>query len=87
MFTFLCIESTIWRPKSVPISARPKRPCYIAVPTCLSTSTMVEKGEISKKRRTYCVAGAPNDVSYKNNIRITGIPIYHFPKGVAVWPK
>ena len=52
-----------------------------------STSTMVEKGEIKKKRRTYCVAGAPNDGSYKNNIRITGIPIYHFPKGVAVWPK
>ena len=33
------------------------------------------------------MAGAPNDVSYKNNTHITDIPIHYFPKDVAVWPK
>ena len=48
---------------------------------------MVEKGEIKKKGRTYCVAGAPNDVSFKNNTYISGIFIQSFPKDVAVKPK
>ena len=39
------------------------------------------------KGRTYCVARAPNDVSYKNNTHIPGIFIDYFPKDVAVWPK
>ena len=39
------------------------------------------------KGRTYCVARAPNDVSYKNNTHIPGIFIHYFPKDVAVWPK
>ena len=38
-------------------------------------------------RRTYCVARAPNDVSYKINTHIPDISIHHFPKGVAVWPQ
>ena len=33
------------------------------------------------------MAEAPNDVSYKNNTHITGIPIHYFPKDVAVWLK
>ena len=47
----------------------------------------MERGEIQRKGRTYCVAGAPNDVSYKNNTHIPSISIHHFPKDVAVWPK
>ena len=58
------------------------------VENCEDTSaTMLEKGEISKIGRTYCVAGAPYDVSYKNNTHITGISIHYFPKDVAVWPN
>ena len=30
------------------------------------------------------MAGAPNDVSYKNNTHLSGISIYYFPKDVAV---
>ena len=48
---------------------------------------MVEKGEIQKKGRTYNVAGAPNDVSYKNNTNESDISLYYFPKDVAVWLK
>ena len=33
------------------------------------------------------MAGAPNDVSYKNNTLTPGIFIHHFPKDVAVWPN
>ena len=33
------------------------------------------------------MAGAPNDVSYENNIHMPGIPIHYVPKDVAVWPK
>ena len=51
------------------------------------SATMVEKGEIKKKGRTYCVAGEPNDVSYKNNTHIPGSSIHYFSKNVAVWPK
>ena len=35
----------------------------------------------------YCVAGAPNDVSYKNNTHESDISIYYFPNDVAVWLK
>ena len=48
---------------------------------------MVKKGEIKKRGRTYCVAGAPTDVRYSNNTRILGISIHYFPKDAAVWPK
>ena len=51
------------------------------------SATMVEKGEIKKKGRTYCVAGEPNDISYKNNTHIPGSSIHYFSKNVAVWPK
>ena len=47
---------------------------------------MVEKGEILKKRRRYCAAGAPNDVSYKNNKHMPAISIQYFQKDVGVWP-
>ena len=47
---------------------------------------MVEKGEILKKRRRYCAAEAPNDVSYKNNKHMLAISIQYFQKDVAVWP-
>ena len=33
------------------------------------------------------MAGAPNDVSYKNNTHIADIYIHFFPKDVALWPK
>ena len=33
------------------------------------------------------MAGAPNDVSYKNNTHIPGIPIHYFQKDAAEWPK
>ena len=74
-----------------PLSARPKRSCYIAV-TEKTVKTrqqlyMVEKGNLEKMTITYCVAGAPNDVSYKNNIHMPGISIHYVPKDVAVWPK
>ena len=44
----------------------------------------MEKGEIKKKGRTYWVAGAPNDVGYKNNTHIPGISRHCFPKDVDV---
>ena len=47
----------------------------------------VEKGVTKKRGRTYCVAGAPNDVRYKNNTLIPGISMRYLPKYVAVWPK
>ena len=47
----------------------------------------MKKGEIRKRRRTDCVAGALNDVSYKNDKHIPGISIQYFPKDVALWPK
>ncbi|RMX39051.1 hypothetical protein pdam_00017603, partial [Pocillopora damicornis] len=48
--------------------------CSCDVENCDDTSaTMAEKGKNSKNRRTYCLAGAPTDVSYKNN---THIPLY-----------
>ena len=33
------------------------------------------------------MAGAPNDVGYKNNTHSSGISIYYFPKDVAVCLK
>ena len=58
------------------------------VENCEDTSvTMVEKGKILKNGRAYCVAGAPNDVSYKNNTFTPGIFIHYFPKDVGVWLK
>ena len=39
------------------------------------SATMVEKGEIYKKGRTYCLARVLNDVSYKSNKYILGISI------------
>lgn len=53
------------------------------VENCEDTpAIMVEKGETKKRRRTYCVAGAPNDVRYKNNTPIPGISMRYFPKYV-----
>ena len=46
--------------------------------------TLVEKGEIKKRGQTYCVAGALNDVSYKNDTHTPNISIQYFPKDVAV---
>ena len=43
--------------------------------------------EIQRKRRTYCVAWAPIDVTYKNNTHIPSISMYNFPKDIVVWPK
>ena len=51
------------------------------------SATMKEKGEIYKKGRTYYVAEAPNDVSFKNSTHTLGVSIHSFPKDVAVWPK
>ena len=48
---------------------------------------MVERGKINWKGRTYCVARAPNDVSYKINTHIPDISIHYFLRGVAVWPQ
>ena len=33
------------------------------------------------------MAGAPDDVGYKNNTHIPGISEHYFPKDVAEWPK
>ena len=52
------------------------------VENCEHTSSI-----ISKIGRTYYVAEAPNDVSYKNNTHKLGISIHYFRKDVAVWPK
>ena len=41
-----------------------------------TTATMLKKGEIWKKGRTHCMAGALKDVSYKNNTHIPGISIH-----------
>lgn len=38
-------------------------------------------------KRTFCVAGAPNDVNYRNNTHTQGISTQYFPKDVAVWSK
>ena len=51
------------------------------VENCEDTSaTMVKKGEIEKKRRTYCEAGEPNSVSYKNNTHKPVFLYTTFPK-------
>ena len=58
------------------------------VENCEDTSAgMVERGKINWKGRTYCVARAPNDVSYKINTHIPDISIHYFLRGVAVWPQ
>ena len=58
------------------------------VENCEDTSAgMVERGKINWKGRTYCVARAPDDVSYKINTHIPDISIHHFLRGVAVWPQ
>ena len=90
MSTFLCIESTIWRPKSVPIKRAVKTIILHScnVENCEDTSaTIVERGEIQRKGRTYFLAGAPNDVSYKNNTHIPSISLRYFPKDVVAWLK
>ena len=52
---------------------------------CEDTSaTMAQKGEIYRKGRTYSMAGAPNDVGFKNNSYIPGISISSFLKDVGV---
>ena len=86
----MCIESTIWRPKSGPIKRAAETIMLHScdVEFCEDTSAIkVEKGEIWRGGRTYYVAGAPNDVSYKNKTRTAGISIHYFPKDVALWPK
>ena len=90
MSTLLCIESTIWRSKSVPKKRAAKTIILHScdVENCGDTSaTIMERGEIQRKRRTYCVAGAPNDISYTNNTHIPSISVHYFPKDIAVWPK
>ena len=34
----------------------------------------------AKKGGSYCVAGAPNDVSCKNNTYTAGVSMHYFPK-------
>ena len=34
----------------------------------------------AKKGWSYCVAGAPNDVSCKNNTYTAGVSMHYFPK-------
>ena len=48
---------------------------------------MMKKGEITKRGRTYYVAGAPNDVMHNYNTHTPGISIHYSPRDVAVWPK
>ena len=87
---FLRIESAIWRPKSVSIKRVAKTIMLHCgnVENCEDTSaSMVERGEIKRKGRTYCVARAPSDVNFKINTHIPDISIHRFPKGVAVGPQ
>ena len=83
MSIFLSIESTIWRAKIVLVKCAAKAIMLHSydVENCdVTSATMVEKREIKKEGRTYYRAGAPNDVSYKNNTYISGISIHYFPK-------
>ena len=41
----------------------------------------------AKRGGSYCVAGAPNDVSCKNNTYTTGVSMHYFPKNEAVRQK
>ena len=53
------------------------------VENCEDTpAIMAEKGETKKRGRTYCVAGAPYDVRYKNNTLTPGISMRYLPKNV-----
>ena len=53
------------------------------VENCEDTpAIMEEKGETKKRGRTYRVAGAPNDVWYKNNTLTPGISMRYLPKYV-----
>ena len=64
----------------------PKQSSYTScdVENCEDTLvTMVDKGEIKRKGRTYCMAGALYD-SYKSNTHIPGISRHCFPKDVDV---
>ena len=56
------------------------------VENCEDTpAIMEEKGETKKRGRTYCVAGVPNDVRYKNNTLTPGISMRYLPKYVPAW--
>ena len=76
---FLRFEITICRPKSVLIKRAAKT---ITLHSCDvenredTSAIIVKKGEIYKKGRTHCVAGALKDVCYKNNTYIPGISIH-----------
>ena len=53
------------------------------VENCEDTlAIMLEKGETKERGRTYCLAGAPNDVRYKNNTLAPGISMRYLPKYV-----
>ena len=53
------------------------------VENCEDTpAIMEEKGETKKRGRTYCVAGVPDDVRYKNNTLTPGISMRYLPKYV-----
>ena len=41
---------------------------------------MASQGKDKKKGGTYCVAGAPNDVSCKNNTHTPGVSMHNFPR-------
>ena len=41
----------------------------------------------AKKGRSYCVAGAPYDVSCKNNTYTAGVSMHYFPKMDKVRPE
>ena len=87
---FSGIESTLWQRKGIPIKRAPKTIMLHSrdVENCENTAaTLVGKGGIEKKGRTYCVTGEPNDVSYKNNTDIPDISVHYFPKDVALCPK
>ena len=93
MSTFLCIVR--FGGQKVSLKSDPKKRAAKTiilhscdVENCEDTSaTIMERGEIQRKRRTYCVAGAPNDISYTKNTHIPSIPVHYFPKDIAVWPK
>ena len=89
---FSAIENRISRFKSgsFPPAAKTFLSCDYDVLNCETRKqwrARLRRNLKAKKGGSYCVAGAPNDVSCKNNTYTTGVSIHYFPKNEAVGQK
>ena len=94
---FFCSKYALSAKEIVPCSARPKRHVIFfsdvklctAIETNMDDSAANSKACSSKRKRggRYCVAGAPNKRSCKNNSYTDGISMHQFPTDPVVRNK